>query len=310
VAAVEQEPARTAEQIRAIPLRHWGHWVGAAVVLLLVAWLIQSALKANVIDFKEVRRYQFNRLILTGLKNTLIISVAAQAIGIVLGVAFAVGRLAKNPVLSVVSSFYIWFFRGTPVLVQLLFWFNAVPAVFRTLTIAIPFTGITLYSTRMVDFMTPFMAAFLGLGLNEGAYMAEIVRAGILSVDEGQVEAAHAIGMTSSLTMRRIVLPQAMRVIIPPTGNEFISMLKTSSLASVILYGEMLRNAEDIISRNLEVFELLIVVSIWYLLVTTVASVGQYYIERRYARGSARAQALTPLQRIRLNLLPRRHEWS
>jgi polar amino acid transport system permease protein len=311
MATVEQEPApaRTAEQIRAIPVRHWGRWVAAVAVLLLVAWLVQSALKAHVVDFKEVRRYQFNHLILAGLRNTLVISVAAQGIGIALGVAFAVGRLAKNPVLSAVSSFYIWFFRGTPVLVQLLFWFNAVPAVFRTLTIAVPFTGITLYSTRMVDFMTPFMAAFLGLGLNEGAYMAEIVRAGILSVDEGQVEAAHALGMTSTLTMRRIVLPQAMRVIIPPTGNEFISMLKTSSLASVILYGEMLRNAEDIISRNLEVFELLIVVSIWYLVLTTVASIGQYYIERRYARGTSRAEALTPLQRLRHNLLSWRRGW-
>jgi polar amino acid transport system permease protein len=230
----------------------------------------------------------------------------------VLGVTFAVMRLSKNPVLSVVSSFYIWFFRGTPVLVQLLFWYNAVPQVFKTLTIAIPGTGVTLYTTPMVSFMTPFMAAFLGLGLNEGAYMAEIVRAGILSVDEGQTEAAHALGMTSSLTMRRIVLPQAMRVIIPPTGNEFISMLKTSSLASVILFHELARAASDIYSVNFLVFELLVVISIWYLLLTTVASIGQYYIERRYARGTSRALRDTLVQRVGRNLLPgrRRREWE
>ena len=154
----------------------------------------------------------------------------------------------------------------------------------------------------MVKFMTPFMAAFLGLGLNEGAYMAEIVRAGIISVDEGQTEAAQALGMPSSLVMRRVVLPQAMRVIIPPTGNEFISMLKTSSLASAVLYGELLRRASDIYSTNLRVVELLVVASIWYLVLTSLATIGQYYIERRYARGSARELPLTPLQRIRRNL--------
>src|SRR5205085_1148469 len=198
-----------------------------------------------------------------------------------------------------VSSFYIWFFRGTPVLVQLFFWYNGLPLVFRTLTIAIPFTHVTLYSTPMTSFMTAFMAAFLGLALNEGAYMAEIVRAGIISVDEGQVEAAAALGMTSTLTLRRIVLPQAMRVIIPPTGNEFISMLKTTSLASTITYGELLRRASDIYSTNFEVVPLLVVASIWYLVLTTVASIGQYYIERRFARGRMRSPSETPLQRLR-----------
>jgi len=140
----------------------------------------------------------------------------------------------------------------------------------------------------MVKFMTPFMAALLGLGLNEGAYMAEIVRAGILSVSHGQTDAALALGMTPSLTMRRIVLPQAMRVIIPPTGNEFLSMLKTSSLASVVLYGEVLRRATDIYSTNLRVLELLIVASLWYLLITSFASVGQYFLERRFGRAYIR----------------------
>ncbi len=291
-----------ASEIRAVPVRHWGRWVSAVVVLLLVAWLVQAAAGAHAVDFKVVRRYQLQDQILIGLRNTIVISVLAQVTGIVLGVVFAVMRLSRNPVLSVTSTFYIWFFRGTPVLVQLLFWFSAVPLVFQNLTIAVPFTGIVLYTTPMTAFMTPFMAAFLGLGLNEGAYMAEIVRAGILSVDEGQMEASSALGMTSGLTMRRIVLPQAMRVIIPPTGNEFISMLKTSSLASVITFEELLRKAQNIYTTNLLVLELLVVVSIWYLALTSIASVGQYYIERRYARGTSRGQAETQLQRLRRSL--------
>jgi polar amino acid transport system permease protein len=237
-------------------------------------------------------------LILKGLQATIVLAVLAQITGIVLGVLFAVMRLSKNPVMSALSSFYIWFFRGTPVLVQLFFWFNGVPLVFHTFTIAIPFTDVTLYSTPMTSFMTTFMAAFLGLALNEGAYMAEIVRAGIISVDEGQVEAASALGMTPTLTLRRVVLPQAMRVIIPPTGNEFISMLKTTSLASAITYGELLRRAGDIYSTNLEVVPLLVVASIWYLALTSVASIGQYYIERRFARGRMKTPTETALMRL------------
>ena len=276
------------EQLRAIPIRHWGRWVAAGAILLVVAWLVSALIGSHAVEWSVVRRYLFNQTILTGVRNTIIISVLAQVAGIVLGVVFAVGRLSRNPVLTVTSSFYIWFFRGTPVLVQLIFWFNAVPLVFKHFTIAIPFTHVVLYTTPMVKFMTPFMAAFLGLGLNEGAYMAEIVRAGILSVNQGQTDAALALGMTPSLTMRRIVLPQAMRVIIPPTGNEFISMLKTSSLASVVLYGEVLRRANDIYSTNLRVLELLIVASLWYLVLTSVATVGQYFLERRYGRAYIR----------------------
>jgi polar amino acid transport system permease protein len=290
------------EPIRAVPTRHWGRWISATVVLLLLGWLVISAVHARFVDVSVVKKYLFQSLILRGLVATIVLASFAQVTGIVLGVIFAMMRLSKNPVLSTVAWFYIWFFRGTPVLVQLYFWYNGLPQVFHTLTIAVPFTHITLYSQPMTTFMTAFMAAFLGLSLNEGAYMAEIVRAGILSVDEGQVEAAQALGMTSRLTMRRIVLPQAMRVIIPPTGNEFISMLKTTSLASIVTYGELLRRAGDIYSTNLEVQQLLIVVSIWYLTLTTIASVGQFYIERYFARGRTRKLEDTPLQKIRQSL--------
>jgi polar amino acid transport system permease protein len=214
-------------------------------------------------------------------------------------------RRARNPVSSGLAWFYVWLFRGTPVTVQLLFWFNGVPAVFETLSIKLPFVEGYLYREPMVEFMTPFMAAFLGLALNEGAYMTEIVRGAILSVDPGQVRAAQALGMTQTLTMRRIVLPQAVRVIIPATGNEFISMLKTSSLAILVTYGELLTRARGIYATNLLVIELLIVVSIWYIVLTSVASVGQYYLERRFARGLAEGPAPTPFQRVRAALTRR-----
>ena len=276
------------EAIRAIPVRHWGRWVSGVVVLAVVAWVAWSAARSGFIDGREVRRYQFSALILHGLRATVVLAVAAQAAGVVLGILFAVLRLSKNVVASWVASAYIWFFRGTPVLVQLFFWYNGVPSVWKRISISLPFTHLYLYSGRTVDFMTPFMAAFLGLALNEGAYMAEIVRAGILSVDEGQVEAAQALGMAPVLTMRRIVLPQAMRVIIPPTGNEFISMLKTTSLASVVVYGELLKRASDIYSTNLKPVPLLVVASLWYLVLTTVASIGQYFLERRFGKGVRR----------------------
>ena len=299
------------EQIRAIPVRHWGRWVFALVVLLITAWIATAVISSHFAKWDQVRHYLTNASILRGLGNTVVLSVLAQLVGIGLGLVLAVMRLSRNAVLGTVSSLYIWFFRGTPVLVQLIFWYN-IAIVFKTFTIAVPFTGITLVSRPMNDVMTPFVAALLGLGLNEGAYMAEICRAGIISVAEGQTEAAYALGMSPSLTMRRIVLPQAVRVIIPPTGNEFISMLKTSSLVYVTTFNDLFRMGSNIYSTNFLVIELLIVVSIYYLLLTSVASIGQYYLERHYARGAARTLPETPLQRVRRNLRPgrRRREWE
>jgi polar amino acid transport system permease protein len=296
--------AAPAGAVRVVPVRHWGRWVAAVIVAALTVALVLGLAHAKI-AYSTIPDYLHNHLILVGLRNTIVISVLAQAIGIALGVIFAVMRLSKNPVVSSVSWFYIWFFRGTPVLVQLVIWFNLALA-FSTISIPIPFTDHFILHESMNAFMTPFMAALLGLGLNEGAYMAEIVRAGIISVDEGQTEAAAALGMTRTLTMRRVVLPQAMRVIIPPTGNEFINMLKTSSLAAIITYGELFQKAQVIYSAKLNNIELLFTISIWYLFLTSVATIVQYYIERRYARGSARALPDTPFQKLRKNLRPPR----
>src|SRR6202043_3447541 len=213
-----------------------------------------------------------------------------MAIGIVLGVVLAVMRLSPNPLVSGSSWLYIWFFRGTPILVQLLFWYN-IGALYPKLALGIPF-GPAFIPADANTLITPFRAAILGLGLNEGAYMAEIVRAGMISVDEGQTDAAQSLGMTRLQTMRRVVLPPAMRVIIPPTGNETISMLKTTSLASVIVVTELLYASQLIYSVNFKTIQLLIVASFWYIVCTSVLYVGQFYLERYYGRGASRELAL------------------
>jgi polar amino acid transport system permease protein len=291
--------ADTHSDIVAVPVRHYGRWAGAARVILAIVGLVYAFSNATI-DYPVTWEFFTAPTILKGMVNTLIISVLAQALGIGLGILAAVMRLSRNPVTSIVARFYIWFFRGTPVLVQLLVWYN-LSYVFPTLSLP----GIGSWSTN--DVMTPFLAALLGLGINEGAYMAEIVRAGIGSVDEGQTEAAHALGMSPGKTMRRIVLPQAMRVIVPPTGNEFINMLKTSSLAYAIQYPELLQSAVKIYSNNLAVIELLFTVSLWYLILTSVFSVVQYQLERRFSRGT-RATPQGQLARLARNLRLGRHE--
>jgi polar amino acid transport system permease protein len=287
-----------AEAVKAIPVRHPGRWVAAAVVVLLAASAAYAVATSPELHWDVVANWFFSSRITDGLWRTIELTVIAMAIGIVLGIILAVMRLSPNPVVSGASWLYIWFFRGTPVLVQLLFWFN-IQLLFTSFAIGIPFGGPSVWSISTNTLISTFTAAILGLGLNEAAYMAEIVRAGILSVDQGQTEASQALGMTRLQTMRRIVLPQAMRVIIPPTGNETISMLKSSSLASVITFTELLGAAELIYSVNFKTIELLIVASIWYLIVTSVLTVGQYYLERRFARGSMRELPITPLQRLR-----------
>ncbi len=285
------------EAIKAIGVRHPWRWVSAVVVLALVVGFVFEIATAPLLKWDVVTYWLFQDSILNGLRVTLELTVIAMAIGVGLGVILAVMRLSANPVVSSLSWFYIWFFRGTPVLVQLFFWYN-LQLVLKTLSFGIPFTPL-MWHGDTIKIITPFMAAILGLGLNEAAYMAEIVRAGIISVDTGQTEAAQALGMTRLALMRRVVLPQAMRVIIPPTGNETISMLKTTSLVYITTTRELFYTQELISAYNYQVIALLIVVSFWYVLCTSVLTFGQYYIERHYARGAARELPPTPLQRFR-----------
>ena len=298
-----------APAVKAVPVRHPGRWVASVVIVVLVTMFVHSATSSHVqrggrrqprYEWHIVSHYFGSHQVLSGLWVTIELTVLAMLIGISLGVALAVMRLSPNPLVSSASWLYIWFFRGTPVLVQLYFWYN-IGYLYPRLTVGVPF-GPAFLHLNANTFITPFAAAVIALGLNEGAYMAEIVRAGIISVDEGQTEASQALGMTRLQTMRRVVLPQAMRVIIPPTGNETISMLKTSSLASVVAVSELVFAVNAVYSRTFQTVPLLMVASLWYLIVTSVLTIGQYYIERHFARGATRALPATPWQRVRTQL--------
>jgi polar amino acid transport system permease protein len=293
------EPVRP-DEIKAIPVRRPGRWVAAAIILYLTAAIVKSVATNPRFEWGIIRHYFTSSRVLQGLVTTLELTVLCMAIGIAIGIVLAVMRLSPNPLVSGASWLYIWFFRGTPVLVQILFW-GFFAALYPRVSLGIPL-GPQFVHFSANSVITPFVAGMLALGLNEGAYMAEIVRAGIISVDEGQTEAAQSLGMTRLQTIRRIVLPQAMRVIVPPTGNETISMLKTTSLVSVIAVTELLYSVQLIYAVNYRTIPLLIVASIWYLIVTTVLSFGQYYLERYFARGAARELPPTPLQRLRRSL--------
>lgn len=266
-----------------VPKRYWGRYISAALIFCFVAFLAVSFARGQI-EWKVVAQFVTAKTILAGLGNTLLMSVLAMALGVALGVVTAVMRLSSNPVLSSVARGYVWLFRGSPVILQLLLWFN-LALVFPTLGIP----GVIEFKT--VDVMTPFLAALLGLGINQGAYTSEVVRAGLLSVDVGQYEAAKAVGMPRGLALRRIILPQAMRVIVPPIGNEFVGMIKLTSLASVIQYAEVLHSAQNIYYANARVIELLIVAAIWYLVAVTVLSFVQSRVELHYSKGAGRAAA-------------------
>jgi polar amino acid transport system permease protein len=278
------------EEIRAVPVRHPGRWVAAVVVLVIAASLVRSAVVDKRFYWHLVGDYLTDPRITHGVLVTIELTVIAMSIGVVLGVVLAIMRLSPHPIVSTGSWLYIWFFRGTPVYVQLLFW-GFIGDLYPNIDIGVPFGGPAVIHASANTLIAPFTAAILGLGLNEGAYMSEIVRAGMISVDEGQTEAAHALGLTPAQTLRRIVLPQAMRVIIPPTGNEVISMLKTTSLVVAIgaVY-ELMAETEAIYGATYNPIPALIAASIWYLTMTSVLYLGQYFIERRYGRGFTRTQ--------------------
>ncbi|GAA3776602.1 amino acid ABC transporter permease [Microbacterium kribbense] len=283
--AVGAGAAPTAKPVK--PVRHPIRWTASVILIILAILALQSVLTNPRFQWDVFAQYFFSPQILDGLLMTIQLTIISMAVGIALGMILAVMQLSQTPIVTAASKLYVWFFRGTPVLVQIVFWFN-LAALYPTFKIGIPFLPpiATLDANTLI---TPMTAGLLALSLNEGAYMAEIVRAGLLSVDEGQMEAAHSLGMSSGRAIRRIVLPQAMRVIIPPTGNEMIGMLKTTSLVSVIAVTELLYAAENIASRTFQTIPLLITASIWYIVVTTLLSIGQYFLEKKFARGTSRS---------------------
>ena len=277
-----------------VRLRHPGRWVAGAVIVVLLAMLVHFVATAPKLRLDLVAGYVFEKSILSGLLVTLELTAVSMGLGVVLGTVLAIMRLSANPLLRGVAGAYVWLFRGTPILVQLLFWFF-LGTVLPKISLGIPFGPEWVeWDTNTV--ITQFAAAILGLGLNEAAYMAEIVRAGIRSVDPGQPEAAQALGMSPAVTYRRVVLPQAARLIVPPTANETISMLKLTSLVLVIGLPELTTTAQLIYGRNFQQIPLLIVASIWYLVLTTLLTLLQSRLERRMSRGTV---ALRPAKRTR-----------
>ncbi|MGR0318452.1 amino acid ABC transporter permease [Agromyces sp. ZXT2-3] len=270
--------------IEAVPVRHPGRWIAAAIVLVVGIGAIASILQNPNLDLPTVAEYLFKPLTINGVLITLWLTAASMVMGVFGGIVIAVMRLSANPVLSVAAWLFIWVFRGTPLLLQLIFW-GFIGAFIPKIVVGVPFTSIEFWSFTTSDLIPATVAALLALGLNEMAYAAEIVRAGIQSVDPGQTEAAHSLGMSPAKTLRRIVLPQAMRVIIPPMGNETITMLKSTSLVAIVAGDDLMSNIREAYTQNYKIIPLLIVAAIWYLALTSLLSIPQMWLERRYGRG-------------------------
>ncbi|PTA45506.1 amino acid ABC transporter permease [Micromonospora sp. RP3T] len=273
--------------VRVVPVRHYGRWLTALVVAGLAAMFLRALLTSPNLEPRTVAHYLFQDYVLDGVVTTLWLTLLAMLLGTAGGGLLAVLRLSDNPVLRGVSWTFIWVFRGTPLLVQIIF-FGFLGALFPRITLTVPFTGTVLFDRPTSVVITGTVAAVLALSLNEMAYAAEVIRGGILAVDDGQTEAAAALGMGPTLTLRRVVLPQAMRVIIPPMGNETITMLKSTALVSIIAGRDLMTAVQSVYQNNYKVIPLLLVAAIWYLALVSLLSVGQWLIERRFGRGFAR----------------------
>ena len=295
---VDTSPPTSPAAIDAVPLRHPWRLVAAAVITILVGLFLYGMATNPAYRWNIFAKYLFNDRILFGVWNTLQLTIYSMVLAIVLGVVLAVMRLSPNPIFRSVSWVFLWIFRGTPIYVQLSFW-GLIPTIYANIQLGVPF-GPSFFHLNLQALSIPFVLAMLGLALNEAAYMAEIIRAGISSVPEGQSEASTALGMSWGMTMRRTVIPQAMRVIIPPTGNEVISMLKTTSLVTAVPYAFDLYSiaTREIAARTFEPVPLALVAVAWYLLMTSILMVGQYYLERYYSRGASRKLTTRQLEAL------------
>ena len=267
-------------EARIIRRRRWGAWLLGVAVLLSILVILIAGARARIIDVDVFLHYLASGEVLVGARNAILVGTVSMVVALTVGLVAALMRLSGNPILSAVSATYVYFFRGTPMLIQILFWYNAFPTMFPQLYLAIPFTDIVLVNERMPLVITPFIAAVAGLGLAEGAYMSEIIRGGILAVDKGQQAAAKALGMTQGKIYGRVVIPQAARIVIPATGNQYIMLLKSTSLASVIGFLELLRITQGIYSANFQVVELLAVAAFWYLAMTAIVTAIQTALEK------------------------------
>ena len=279
--------AASIESVKAIPtrrrpVRRYSQWIAGLIALFVVAIFIKAFVTSSSVEWSLIGRYMFNHLILSGVGVTVEVTIIAEVGAIILGIISALFRLSSNPVLRAISTAYVGLFRAIPLLVILIFIFN-LAFLFPRLGIGIPFTGINVSSSTN-HLISGFTAAIIGLSLAEGAYVSEIIRAGILSVDQGQSDAGAAIGLRRPTVMRKIILPQAMRLIIPPAANNFIGLLKATALISVIAGSDLLTEAQVIYTQNFQVISLLIVATIWYLVLVGLATLGQQYLERKFSQ--------------------------
>ena len=293
----EISPVGDNDVLHVVALRHPWRLTAAVVLIVALAGTVWSIAKNPNVEWSIVGHYFFSTLVVNGVLVTLYLTFIAMAIGIVGAVGIAVMRLSENPVLSSIAKFYIWFFRGTPVLIQIIFW-GYIGALYPRVELGIPFTHVTFFSTGSSSLITPMLAAILSLGLNEIAYSGEIIRGGISGVVKGQVEAAHSLGLTPAQTTRKIVLPQAMRIVVPPMGNEVLTMLKETALVSVIAGRDLMTAVQQIYSQNYQVIPLLVVAGIWYLLLTSLLSYPQRLLERRYGRSRVAAMGSSGTRRL------------
>ena len=274
-----------ASDLKVVPLRHPWRWTAVALVTLLLALLLRAIVDNPHLQWPVVAGYLFHPIIMKGLGLTVVLTVLIMFFASVVGMIVALMMLSPSRMLSAPAAGFIWWFRGSPALVQLILWYN-LSLIFKTVTLWLPGIG-TVFSVPMNQVMTPMVAAVVALSLHEAGYMAEIIRNGLKSVNRSQTEAALCLGMHPSLLLRRIIVPQAMRVIIPPTGNETINLLKTTSLVSTIAVGDLLYSAQAIYARTFETIPLLLVVTFWYLVVVSIMTIGQGYLERYFSRDEA-----------------------
>lgn len=275
--------------LQVVPRKRYGLWIGTVLSVLFVATVLHAIATNPAFGWETAFGYLFHPSILRGLGTTLLLTVIIMAASIVIGTVVAIMRVSPSIILQTFGSAYVWFFRGVPALIQLIFWFN-LALIVREFSLTLPFVG-TVFSVRTNDLMTPFVAAVVALSLCEAGYMAEIIRAGIKSVPYGQSEAAGSLGMSYGQVLRRIILPQAMRFVVPPTGNEAINLLKLTSLVTYIAVDDLFYAAQSIYARTFETIPLLMVVSFWYLLVVSLMSIGQHHIERYYGRSDLQGES-------------------
>jgi polar amino acid transport system permease protein len=296
--AEDEQSSLDVESLRIVPARHPWRWVASAAVVIVLAGIVDTLIVNPAWDWSTVAIYVFNVAVLNAVLLTLTLTVLAIVFGFLLGTVIALLRLSGSPLLQAAGWGYVWLFRSVPLILQLLFWYN-LAILYDRISLGIPF-GPTLVSVSTVSLIPPMLAAVLGLTLHQAAYSAEIVRSGLLSVDQGQREAASSLGIPQRRQLRKIILPQAMRTIIPTAGNEIIGMVKGTSVVYIMALPELFYQVQVIYQRTGRVIPMLMVAALWYIALTTVLSVAQYYVERHFAKGALRHLPETPIQRIRL----------